>query len=48
VLETDAEGEVEATWKEVGAPLAIRYHQGFIYVLSNLSGKRGIVRYGRE
>jgi peptidylamidoglycolate lyase len=39
-----AEGEVEATWKEIGAPLAIRYHQGFIYVLSNLSGKRGMVR----
>jgi peptidylamidoglycolate lyase len=38
------EGEVLATWKKVGSPLSIRYHAGFIYVLSNLSGTRGIVR----
>jgi DNA-binding beta-propeller fold protein YncE len=39
-----AEGEVLSTWKKVGAPLSIRYHKGSIYVLSNLSGTRGIVR----
>ena len=40
----NADGEVQATWKKIGGPLAIRYHQGSLYVLSNLSGKRGIVR----
>jgi DNA-binding beta-propeller fold protein YncE len=39
-----AEGKVQATWRNVGAPLAIRYYEGFVYVLSNLSATRGIVR----
>jgi peptidylamidoglycolate lyase len=39
-----AEGALLATWKKVGGPLSIRHHQGSIYVLSNLSGTRGIVR----
>lgn len=40
----DSMGEVQATWDNVGGPLAIRYHEGFLYVLSNLSASRGIVR----
>lgn len=39
-----AAGEVLATWKKVGSPLTIRYHKDSIYLLSNMSGTRGIVR----
>ncbi len=38
------EGELLATWRKVGGPLTVRYHAGSVYVLSNLSGPRGIVR----
>jgi peptidylamidoglycolate lyase len=31
----NADGEVQATWKKIGGPLSIRYHQGSLYVLSN-------------
>jgi peptidylamidoglycolate lyase len=40
----NADGEVLSTWRKVGGPLTIRYHQESIYLLSNLSGPRGIVR----
>jgi len=40
----NAEGAVEATWRNVGGPLAVRYQHGLVYVLSNLSANRGIVR----
>jgi len=39
-----AEGELIATWSKVGRPLCVRYHAGSIYVLSNLSAAKGIVR----
>ena len=40
----NARGEVQAIWTNVERPLTVRYVEGFIYVLSNLEGPKGMVR----
>jgi DNA-binding beta-propeller fold protein YncE len=40
----NSDGECKATWEKVGRPLTVRYHAGSVYVLSNMSAARGIVR----
>lgn len=40
----DAKGVLKKKWSNVGEPLTVRFRNGSIYVLSNLSAKAGIVR----
>lgn len=40
----DAEGELKATWRRLGRPSCVRFHSGSIWVLSNFTAAKGIVR----